>query len=164
MALGELRELARGLHPAVLTSGGLGVALQSLAGRAPVPVAVSGVPADRLPEAAEAAAYDVVAEALTNVAKYARATAARVHVELGETCAVVEVSDDGVGGADAAGGTGLRGLADRVEALGGWLDVQSPPGGGTILRAGIPCRPARGRRQAFASRRPCKRPMMCSRP
>jgi Histidine kinase-, DNA gyrase B-, and HSP90-like ATPase len=135
--------LPRGLHPAVLTSGGLGVALQSLAGRAPVPVAVTGVPADRLPEAVEAAAYYVVAEALTNVAKYAGATAARVHVELTDASAVIEVSDDGVGGADAADGTGLRGLADRVEALGGSLDVQSPPGGGTIVQAAIPCRPAR---------------------
>jgi PAS domain S-box-containing protein len=144
LALGELRELARGLHPAVLTSGGLGVALESLADRAPVPVAVTGVPQDRLPEAVEAATYYLVAEALTNVAKYASASEARVHVELREASAVIEVSDDGVGGADAAAGTGLRGLADRVEALGGSLDVRSPLGGGTMLRAAIPCRPAQG--------------------
>jgi PAS domain S-box-containing protein len=143
LALGELRELARGLHPAILTSGGLGVALQSLASRAPVPATVTGVPSDRLPDAVEAAAYYVVAEALTNVAKYAGASAARVQLELQEATVVIEVADDGVGGADADAGTGLRGLADRVEALGGWLEIDSPHGGGTILRAAIPCRPPR---------------------
>jgi CheY-like chemotaxis protein len=142
LALGELRELARGLHPAILTSGGLGVALRSLAGRAPVPVTVTGVPSDRLPDTVEAAAYYVVAEALTNVAKYAGASAARVRLELQETTVVIEVADDGVGGADVDAGTGLRGLADRVEALGGRLDLDSPAGGGTILRAAIPCRSA----------------------
>jgi PAS domain S-box-containing protein len=152
LALGELRELARGLHPAILTSGGLGVALESLAGRAPIPVTVTGVPPDRLPDAVEAAAYYVVAEALTNVAKYAAASAARVHVEVRKASAVIEVADDGVGGADADAGTGLRGLADRVEALGGWLDVHSPPGGGTILQAAIPCRPAR--EEALVAREP----------
>jgi PAS domain S-box-containing protein len=143
LALGELRELARGLHPAILTSGGLGVALESLAGRAPIPVTVTGLPSDRLPDAVEAAAYYIVAEALTNVAKYAGASAARVQVGLREANVVIEVADDGVGGADADAGSGLRGLADRAEALGGWLDVQSPPGGGTMLRAAIPCRAAR---------------------
>ncbi|HET6867465.1 MAG TPA: PAS domain S-box protein, partial [Solirubrobacteraceae bacterium] len=143
LALGELRELAHGLHPAILTSGGLGVALQSLAGRAPVPVTVTGVPSERLPDEVEAAGYYVVAEALTNVAKYAEASAARVHLELRDATVIIEVADDGVGGADADAGTGLRGLADRVEALGGRLAVDSPPGGGTILRAAIPCRQAR---------------------
>jgi PAS domain S-box-containing protein len=152
LALGELRELARGLHPGILTSGGLGVALQSVAGRAPVPVTITGVPSDRLSDAVEAAAYYVVAEALTNVARYAGASAARVHLELREATVVVEVADDGVGGAHADAGTGLRGLADRVEALGGWLDVHSPPGGGTVLRAGIPCRAAG--EEALDARRP----------
>jgi PAS domain S-box-containing protein len=138
-ALGELRELARGLHPAVLTDRGLGPALDALATRAPVPVEVVGAPGDRLPERVEAAAYYVVSEALTNVAKYARASVVRVAVEHPDGRLVVTVSDDGVGGADAGRGTGLRGLADRVEALGGRLDVSSPAGGGTTLRASLPC-------------------------
>ena len=138
-AVGELRELARGLHPAVLTDRGLGAALEALASRAPVPVDVVGAPGERLPERVEAAAYYVVSEALTNVAKYARASVVRVEVQRPDDRLVVTVSDDGVGGADAAGGSGLRGLADRVEALGGRLDVASPPGAGTTLRASLPC-------------------------
>jgi PAS domain S-box-containing protein len=138
-ALDELRELARGLHPAVLTDRGLGAALEALATCATVPVEVVGAPGDRLPERVEAAAYFVVSEALANVAKYACANAVRVEVERADGHLVVTVSDDGVGGADAAGGTGLRGLADRVEALGGRLDVSSPPGAGTTLRARVPC-------------------------
>ena len=139
LALAELRELARGLHPAILTNGGLDVALRSLAGRAPVPVTITGTPPQGLPEAVEVAAYYLVAEALTNIAKYARATAAQVRVELRDGRAVIEVSDDGVGGADAGGGSGLRGLVDRVEALGGAFEVHSPLGDGTTLRAEIPC-------------------------
>jgi PAS domain S-box-containing protein len=139
LALAELRELARGLHPAILADGGLDMALTSLAGRAPLPVEITGVPPGRLPEAVEVAAYYIVAEALTNVAKYSRASEARIHVERHGERVVLEVSDDGVGGADVRGGTGLRGLADRVEALGGRLAVHSPDGDGTTLRAEIPC-------------------------
>jgi PAS domain S-box-containing protein len=137
-ALEELRELARGLHPAVLTDHGLRAAIEAVADRAPVPVAVD-VPLDeRLPETVEAAAYFVVCEALTNVAKYAHASEARVHVGHDDGTAQVEVVDDGVGGADASGGSGLRGLADRVEALGGRLMVTSPLGEGTTVRAQLP--------------------------
>jgi PAS domain S-box-containing protein len=138
LALDELRELARGLHPAVLVDHGLHAAVELLAGRAPVAVEIAGVPAERLPEPIEAAAYYLIAEALTNVAKYAGATSVRVRVATAGASVVVEVADDGVGGADAAGGSGLRGLADRVEALGGTLEVASPPGAGTSLRAAIP--------------------------
>jgi PAS domain S-box-containing protein len=139
-ALEELRELARGLHPALLTERGLGMAVESLANRLPVRVEVEEIPAKRLPEPIEAAAYYLIAEALTNVAKYAQASAARVRVAQTDAKLVVEVSDDGVGGADATAGSGLRGLADRVEALGGRLDVTSPAGAGTSLRAEIPTR------------------------
>jgi signal transduction histidine kinase len=138
-ALEELRELARGIHPAVLTDRGLEPAVQALAARAPVPVDVEAMPTDRLPAAVEAAAYFVVAESLTNVAKYANAEHASVRVGREDGFAVVEVSDDGVGGADPAAGTGLRGLADRLAALDGRLEVHSPPGGGTVVRANIPC-------------------------
>ena len=141
LALDELRELARGLHPAVLTDRGLGAAVEMLAGRAPVVVEIAEVPGERLPEPVEAAAYYLIAEALTNVAKYARASAVRVRVAARGATVVVEVSDDGVGGADPAAGSGLRGLADRVEALGGSLEVVSPAGGGTSLRAEIPSEP-----------------------
>jgi PAS domain S-box-containing protein len=136
-ALEELRELARGIHPAVLTDRGLGPALESLVGRAPFPVELD-VPVERLPPAVEAAAYYVVAEALTNVAKYAQASSAVVRVTHDDEALAVYVSDDGVGGADTAGGTGLRGLADRVEALDGTLRVASPSGGGTTVHATIP--------------------------
>jgi len=138
LALAELRELARGLHPAVLTDHGLRAAVEMLAGRAPVPVEIADIPDERLPEPVEAAAYYLIAEALTNVAKYARASAVRVRVAASDAGVSVEVSDDGVGGADPAAGSGLRGLADRVEALGGSLDVVSPAGAGTSLRAEIP--------------------------
>jgi signal transduction histidine kinase len=138
-ALEELRELARGIHPAVLTDRGLEPAVQALAARAPLPVDVEAMPTDRLPAAVEAAAYFVVAESLTNVAKYARAEHASVRVGGQNGFAVVEVSDDGVGGADPAAGSGLRGLADRLAALDGRLEVHSPPGGGTVVRANIPC-------------------------
>jgi signal transduction histidine kinase len=138
LAQEELRELARGIHPAILSDRGLEPALEALAGRSPVPVALEGVPAERLPEPIEAAAYFVVAEALTNVAKYAAASQAVVRVSRYNGSALVEVSDDGVGGADPVRGSGLRGLADRVGALDGKLAITSPPGRGTRLRAEIP--------------------------
>ena len=138
-ALQELRELARGIHPAILTDHGLGPALQMLAGRATVPVELSTEIDGRLPRAVEAAAYYIVAEALTNTSKYARASRVRVHVSRANGAALVDVSDDGLGGADPPKGSGLRGLADRIEALGGTLEVHSPPGAGTTLRARMPC-------------------------
>jgi signal transduction histidine kinase len=138
-ALQELRELSQGIHPAVLTERGLESALRELVYLAPMPIELD-VPANgRLPESVEAAAYYVVAEALANVAKYASARSVSVKVERANGTAVVEVADDGLGGADPARGSGLRGLADRVEALGGTLLVESPPGLGTHLRAEIPC-------------------------
>ncbi len=138
-ALKELRELARGIHPAVLTERGLEPAVRALADRAPLPVELSVELSGRLPDPVEAAAYYVVAEALTNVAKYAHASGVFVDVARSNGHARIEVRDDGVGGAAAGGGSGLRGLADRVEALGGWLEVDSPVGAGTTLRAQIPC-------------------------
>ncbi|MEA2330601.1 MAG: hypothetical protein QOH58_739 [Thermoleophilaceae bacterium] len=138
-ALGELRELARGIHPAVLSDRGLDTALETLARRAPLPVELQGVPSDRLPEAVELAAYYVVAEALTNVAKYAAASRATVNVERTNGRVVVEVADDGVGGADPEDGTGLRGLADRLAVIEGRLDIDSKPGRGTKITARIPC-------------------------
>ena len=138
-ALEELRELARGIHPAVLTDRGLATALQTLANRAPVPVELGELPDERLPEAVELAAYFVVAEALTNVAKYSEASHATVQVERDNGRVVVEVSDDGVGGADPGRGTGLRGLADRLAVIEGRLDVESEQGHGTTVTARIPC-------------------------
>jgi PAS domain S-box-containing protein len=138
-ATGEMRELARGLHPAVLTEGGLEPALRGLAKRATLPVQIEAAPEGRLPAHVEITAYFVVAEALTNVARYAEAQNAVISVfRLGDVVAV-EVRDDGRGGADARQGSGLRGLDDRVSALGGRLTVESPVGGGTILRAELPC-------------------------
>jgi len=136
-SLGELRELARGIHPAVLSDRGLEPALEALASRTPVPVDLA-VEAAELPEPVETAAYFVVSEALTNVAKYAQATHASVAVRQVNGNVTVEVSDDGVGGADAAHGSGLRGLADRVAALDGTLALDSPAGHGTRLHAEIP--------------------------
>jgi signal transduction histidine kinase len=135
----ELRELASGLHPAALNHG-LAVAVESLAGRSPVPVTVTVQAPPSRDASAEVAAYYVVSEALTNVAKYAGATAATVAISHEHDHLVVEVADDGVGGADPADGSGLHGLADRVEAIGGWLNVSSTPGAGTTVRAMIPCR------------------------
>jgi signal transduction histidine kinase len=137
-ALEELRELARGIHPAVLSDRGLGAAVEALAVRSPLPVRVVEVPEERLPEAVEAAAYFTISEALTNVAKYADANEATVAVRRTNGHAEVEVADDGVGGADPGRGTGLRGLADRLGALDGSLSLDSPPGSGTTLRAEIP--------------------------
>jgi signal transduction histidine kinase len=138
-ALDELRELARGIHPAVLSERGLAAALATLADRASLPVVLVRVPGNRLSDPIEAAIYYLVAEAVTNVAKYAQATEARVSVERSNGIATVVVSDDGIGGAEPTTGSGLVGLADRVEALGGRLRIDSPPGRGTRLTAEIPC-------------------------
>ena len=138
-SLAELRNLARGIHPAVLSDHGLEVALESLAARTHVRVTHAVELERRPPAPVEVAAYYLIAEGLTNVAKYAHAGSAEVHVTREHGALVVEVSDDGVGGADPGHGSGLRGLADRVEALDGRLRVWSPPGGGTRLRAEIPC-------------------------
>ncbi|MFL5968223.1 MAG: histidine kinase [Gaiellaceae bacterium] len=136
-ALEELRELARGIHPAVLTDRGLDAALEALAARSPLPVDIDG-PSGALPAQVEAAAYYVVSEALANVSKYAQASAVEVKVARQNGIAVVEVADDGVGGADPLRGSGLRGLADRIASLSGKLHVESPPGAGTRIRAEIP--------------------------
>ena len=136
-AVGDLRDLASGLHPAVLSQRGLDAAVESLAARSPVPVELDVVLAERPPLAVETAAYFVIAEALTNVAKHARATHARVTIRQ-ESGLLVEIDDDGAGGAQLAGGTGLLGLADRVGALDGTLAVHSPSGEGTLVRARFP--------------------------
>src|SRR4051794_2693488 len=138
LALEELRELARGLHPAVLTGRGLEPALQSLANRAPFRVEITGVPSHRLDEGIEAAVYYVVAESLTNAAKHADASEARLEISTMNEEVVVAISDNGSGGASMEGGSGLRGLADRIEALGGRFELQSPSGGGTVVRATLP--------------------------
>jgi PAS domain S-box-containing protein len=137
-ALEELRDLARGIHPTVLTDRGLPDALETLAVRSRVPVEIEQTPQERLSPQVEAAVYYVVAEALTNVAKYADARVASVRVTREGGHVLAEIEDDGVGGADAANGSGLRGLADRVEALDGKLSIESPKGGPTFLRARIP--------------------------
>ncbi|HEY7074767.1 MAG TPA: PAS domain-containing protein [Solirubrobacteraceae bacterium] len=139
-ASAELRELARGIHPAVLTERGLAPAIVALASRAPVPVEIVDVPEGRLPAAAETTAYFTVSEALTNVAKYAHASHATIRLASEDDSLVVEVRDDGVGGAQASAGSGLSGLADRVGACDGSLSVTSPPGGGTVVRAVLPLR------------------------
>ena len=138
-SLEELRAVARGLHPAVLTGHGLRVALEHVAARAPVPVRLSVEIDGRLPEQVEIAAYYVVTESLTNIAKHAQATSAIVDIARHGDDVIVEIVDDGIGGADSERGSGLRGLADRVEALGGSLRVWTPHGGGTRVQAEIPC-------------------------
>jgi signal transduction histidine kinase len=138
-ATSELRELARGIHPAVLTDRGLDAALNGLAGRSPVPVELVQTLDERLPSSVESAVYFVVAEALTNVARYAQAQTVRVTVVRTNGHVDVQVSDDGVGGADPAHGSGLRGLSDRVAALDGRLELTSPDGDGTTVKARIPC-------------------------
>ncbi len=137
-ALQELRELAHGIHPAILTQAGLGPAIDSLTKRSSIPAAVTVLPDKRLSPAVEATAYFVVSEALANVAKYAAATSATVAAECPGDTLRIEVADDGIGGADPERGSGLRGLADRVAALGGSLSVDSPAGRGTRIVALIP--------------------------
>ena len=138
LSLAELRELARGIHPAVLEHG-LAAALDSLAARASVPTKVLFEASERLPEPVELAAYFVASEALANVAKYAHATTVSMRVWRTAAIASIEIADDGIGGADDTGGSGLRGLADRVEALEGHLRVSSPVGAGTVVTAELPC-------------------------
>jgi signal transduction histidine kinase len=138
--MGELRELVHGIHPRVLTDRGLPAALGALADRSALPVAVQADLPGRFPDAVEATAYFVVAEALTNVAKHSGATSATVSAWCSDGVLVVEVSDDGRGGADAARGTGLTGLADRVAVLDGRMSLSSPPGGPTLVRMELPCR------------------------
>jgi signal transduction histidine kinase len=139
LSLEELRDLARGIHPAIVSGRGLAAALEGLVVRAPVPVRLNVTVGPRPPEPVEVAAYFMVSECLTNVAKYAHASAASVEVVRTNGELVVEVADDGVGGASDGNGSGLRGLADRVEALGGRLRVTSPAGDGTRVRAEISC-------------------------
>lgn len=139
LALAEIRDLARGIHPAVLTDRGLDAALSSLAARSPVPVALSAEIGPRPPEPVESAAYFVVAEALTNVTRHSGAAHAAVSVAREDGALVVEVRDDGAGGAKAGPGSGLSGLRDRVGALGGTLAVDSPSGGPTSIKAVLPC-------------------------
>jgi len=138
LAMQELRELARGLHPAVLTDRGLAAGLESLARGAALPVAIHGAFDERLGEAVEAGAYFVVAESITNTVKHAHASRIDVRLERLPGGLRVEIADDGRGGADPAAGTGLRGLADRVEALGGRFTVTDRPGGGTIVSVDLP--------------------------
>jgi signal transduction histidine kinase len=137
-ALSELRELARGIHPAILADSGLPAAVRSLADRAPVPIRLRIVQG-RHPEQVESAAYFVVSEALANVVKHAHAQSAAVEIARDNGTLVVQVRDDGRGGADDRSGSGLRGLSDRVGALHGRLLISSPPGAGTTVRAEIPC-------------------------
>jgi signal transduction histidine kinase len=136
--LKELQEISRGIHPAILSEGGLGPALKTLARRAPLPVEIIVRADQRLPEPVEVAAYYVVAEALANVAKHADATTAYIDVESRNGVLELRVRDDGAGGADPARGSGLIGLTDRVEALGGTIEVVSPVGQGTALRVTLP--------------------------
>ena len=135
----ELRRLARGIHPAIVTEGGLVAALESLAERTPLPVEVQIPDTERLPALVEVTVYYVVAEALTNTVKHAAASTVAVDVSRSDGRIVVEVVDDGDGGALASPGSGLSGLGDRVAALGGDLKIDSPPGGGTRIQADIPC-------------------------
>jgi signal transduction histidine kinase len=136
-AIKEVRDLARGVHPTILTEAGLAAAVDALAERAPIPVSTD-IPEQRFAPEVEAAAYFVVAEALTNVARYSDASEARVEADVDDGVLAVRVSDDGRGGADAERGTGLRGLADRLAAVGGELDVSSEPDHGTTVLATIP--------------------------
>jgi signal transduction histidine kinase len=138
-ALEELRELARGIHPALLSDRGLDTALEALAHRTPLPVELRFTPREDVAEAVELAAYFVVSEALTNVVKYARASHATVDVAQENGRLLVRVADDGVGGADPEQGTGLRGLVDRLAVLEGRLEIDSQPGRGTTITARIPC-------------------------
>ena len=137
-AIAELRELARGIHPAVLTQAGLGAALTALAERSAVPASVEAVPDQRISQAAEATAYFVVSEALANIAKHAEASRASITAEIVDDRLLISVTDDGVGGAASGTGSGLSGLRDRVASMGGSLSIVSPRGGGTMVKASIP--------------------------
>ena len=137
-ALTNLRELARGIHPVLLTDRGLAPALEALARRAPLPVELKVDLPERPPASLESAAYFLVSEALTNVAKYAEASGVRVVVTEADGLLAVEIEDDGIGGADPSRGSGLRGLSDRIAALDGQLKIESAPGEGTRISATIP--------------------------
>ena len=145
----ELRELARGLHPVRLTEAGLAGALESLAASSVLPVEVTDLPQRRLPDVIEASLYFLVAEAVTNAGKYAQATKVIVSVHQQAAIVICEISDDGIGGASTAAGSGLAGLTDRLAALGGTLKVTSPPGAGTRLHATLPVAGARTAREPF---------------
>ena len=136
--LAELRDLARGIHPSVLTDRGLEVALSGLVGRSPVPVELDADGCEGIDEPVQTTVYFVVAEALTNALKYASCDRVRVRVRVDGGWVIADVHDDGVGGTDAGRGSGLRGLADRVAALGGTLEIESPAGEGTTIRARVP--------------------------
>ena len=139
VALRELRELTHGINPPLLTERGLGAALDELCRRAGLPTQLDAAIEQRLPNQIESAAYFMASEALTNAAKHSHGTGVRIVAAVDGRTLTVEVADDGIGGATTTGGSGLRGLADRVEALGGRFTVSSPPGRGTTLRAEIPC-------------------------
>ena len=138
VAIDALRELAHGIHPAVLSERGLRPALDGLASRSPLAVRIELLPEERLPAHVEVAAYYLVAEALTNSVKHAQASGASVRIAVEDGLAVIEITDDGIGAATVEHGSGLRGLIDRVEALGGRFAIDSPPGSGTKVRAEIP--------------------------
>jgi signal transduction histidine kinase len=145
--LAELRDLAHGIHPAVLSERGLAAALEGLARRLPLPLELR-ITRERVAPAVETAIYFTVVEALTNVAKHAQATHATVTIEIDDGALIAQIADDGIGGASATAGSGLRGLADRLDALGGTLSIESPRGGPTIIRARAPeveCRRRMGR-------------------
>ena len=145
-ALEELGELARGIHPPILAEGGLGPAIKMLAHRSAVPVALNLAMESRLPEPVEVGAYYVVSESLTNVAKHAHATTVSVEVEASDAVLRVQIRDDGAGGAEFGRGSGLVGLKDRVQALGGRIALESKPGAGTSLSVELPICPAPGDR------------------
>ena len=138
-ALAEIRDLVRGIHPVILEDRGLDAALSAVVARSPVPVSLDVQVAKRPPPAVESTAYFVVNEALTNIARHAQATRAHVSIARAGDRLVVEVRDDGIGGADAAGGSGLQGLRDRVAGLGGTMYVISPAGGPTTISVELPC-------------------------
>jgi signal transduction histidine kinase len=134
----DLQQISRGIHPAILSEGGLGPALKTLARRCPVPVNLEVAVERRLPDSIEVAAYYVVAEALTNTAKYAQASVVNICAETNGANLFVSIQDDGIGGADPRKGSGIIGLKDRVEVLGGHMQISSPPGGGTSLHITVP--------------------------
>jgi signal transduction histidine kinase len=137
----DLQEISRGIHPAILSKGGLEPALKALARRSSLPVTLDVGPMERLPQPLETAAYYVVSEALANATKHANASVAEVHLEVRDRALHVSIRDDGVGGADPSHGSGLVGLIDRVEALGGAIAVTSPPGRGTAMVVELPVEP-----------------------